>query len=160
MAPKEDVQDIIQSFVDNDLASLDRIGGGSDSYTLSPHLAEPSSVLTSPPERTSSKTVPQTGGPTNISVTAGASGGVPNGIVKHGENGVSPTDGSTAPSESHHTDIPLSSKNRRSTPDNLQSRHVSSSSTTSTSTIDRDKRASFGDKFKKFGKRITSSSKK
>lgn len=45
MSPKEDLNDIVQNFVDHDLASLDRVGGESDSFTLSPHLAQPSPDL-------------------------------------------------------------------------------------------------------------------
>lgn len=45
MSPKEDLNDIVQNFVDQDLASLDRVGGESDSFTLSPHLAQPSPDL-------------------------------------------------------------------------------------------------------------------
>lgn len=45
MSPKEDLNDILQSFVDHDLASLDRVGGESESFSLSPHLAQPSPDL-------------------------------------------------------------------------------------------------------------------
>lgn len=155
MARKEDVQDIVQSFVDNDLASLDRIGGVSDSYSLSPLLGETSPMLTSPPERLSCKTVLQEGDPSSISYGFGASETLPDGTLQEGD-GHSSTDNTIG----NHPSTISSSNNRGSISGNFKPRIVSSSSANSTSTIDQEKRASFGDKFKKFGKRITSSSKK
>lgn len=174
------VDDIVQNFVSNDLSSLDRIGGQSD-FSLSPHLTQASpdpnaeaggaentaktgpklaSGTNSQPaaaaadESSTAKTAPETG------KDAGGAGASATGTAKDTDTGkessTSPAVNTPRTTSSSAFATPKSTASADTRPE----RPRQASTTSSVSTAEREKTPSFGDRFKKFGKRIASGSKK
>lgn len=168
--PHNDMDDIVQSFVHTDLASLDRIGGEPESFSFSPHLTEKSpSLQQHSPENPASTFTPTTSqsareGPELSDLPHASTQAThklpetpeePATTQPRSELSAPPAESAATASQGQGSRQPSASgqapPSRRSSV-----RNTSTSSTTSTSTQEREKRGSLGDKFKMFGKRITS----
>ena len=186
MSNQYDVDDIVKDFVDNDLASLEAIGGESESFMLSPNLEQQSTPNLAEEQINVAKRGPQirkdpesqkaaasetaektdaTASPSEDDKVSGENTTTKESVsvpisapVNVPVDGPVITSSSASSSNSPSANAASTSKSERVVSRNANARHAS---TNSTSTLNDDsKHKGFGERFKSLGKRITSSSKK
>lgn len=163
-----DVDDIVKNFVANDLSSLDQIGGTQDSFTLSPHLTQaspdPSKSASNSSEASSAKTGPKlsnVGG--SVQPRDAAIGGTKDGLGQNGEASLqTPKTTDTSAFATPRSTLSVEvEKTRQVSAGSSDAAKADGAKVNGSDGAPVERRqSSFGDKFKKFGRRITSGSKK
>lgn len=141
MSGHNTVDDIVSDFVNNDLATLDNIGGESDSFTLSPNLEQPSPSPSDSNDINLAKRGPV--------IAPGRQGDV--------LKAPAPIDQSA---EDTDADDSLEAQGQRIPAEGSRKVTRNASASSAASATSDTKPKGFGERFKSLGKRITSSGKK